>query len=311
MNSLITAIFGVFGYIIIGYIIGKLNFFPKRVIKIFDKISFNILLPLALVTNFWLIKFPEIIIYKLLIAFFGAGIIIFIIGFFLSRKLYQFNTDDCALFGLSACFGNSVAFGIPLMYSILGPINVMPYMILVLFHGIVHFTYTTLIIENYRNRKQTNTKKIIKTILGLAQNIVLFGMVLGFILNYINIPFPEPLQYILKPISKLALPAVLISLGIALAGFQVFKDLSYSFILTFLKNFIHPILAFILAKYILMMSPLLIFIVTIAAALPSGSQTYYFSFRYNSLQNIISANVVMSTFISFFTISFLLFFFGY
>ena len=100
--------------------------------------------------------------------------------------------------GLGACFGNSVAFGIPLMYSILGPVNAMPYMILVLFHGIIHFTYTTLIIENYRNRSQPNILKLIKTIVGLAKNVVLFGMFIGLFLNYTNIPFPETLQNILK-----------------------------------------------------------------------------------------------------------------
>ena len=306
MSNLITVIISVFGYIIIGYIIGKSNFFSKKYLKIFDKISFNILLPLSLISNFWLIKFPEIIINELLISFFGSGIIIFIISFLIGKKIYEFKTDDCAIFGLGSCFGNSVAFGIPLMYSILDPVKVMPYMILVLFHGMIHFTYTTLIIETYRNRLQSNSKRIFKTILGLAQNIVLFGMFIGFFLNFMNIPFPEKLQNVLIPVSKVALPAILISLGIALSGFQIAKNLKYSLILTLLKNFLHPLIAFIFAKYILMMSPLLIFIVTIAAALPSGSQTYYFSYRYNSLQKIISANVVISTFVSFFTISFLL-----
>jgi hypothetical protein len=145
-----------------------------------------------------------------------------------------------------------------------------------------------------------------KTIIGLTKNIVLFGMFIGLFLNYTEIPFPETLQNILKPIAKIALPTVLISLGIALGGFKIAQDISYSVVLTGLKNFIHPLIAFILAKYILLMSPLLVFIVTMAAALPSGSQTYYFSYRYNSLKNIISANVVVSTFISFFTLSFLL-----
>ena len=189
------------------------------------------------------------------------------------------------------------------MYLILGPVNAMPYMILVLFHGIIHFTYTTLIIEYYRNRSQSNIRKIIKTLIGLAKNIVLFGMFIGFILNYTNTPFPETLQNILKPIAKIALPTVLVSLGIGLGGFNIAKNISYTIILTGLKNFIHPFIAFILAKYILLLSPLLVFTVTIAAALPSGSQTYYFSYRYNSLQNIISANVVVSTFVSFFTLS--------
>ena len=311
MTNLLSAVVSVFIYIIIGYIIKKSNVLPHTITKIFDYLSFNILLPIALITNFWLIKFPNIIVYNLIFAFFGAGIIVFALGFFISKNLYQFKTDDSALFGLGACFGNSVAFGIPLMYLILGPVNAMPYMILVLFHGIIHFTYTTLIIEYYRNRSQSNIRKIIKTLIGLAKNIVLFGMFVGFILNYTNTPFPETLQNILKPIAKIALSTVLVSLGIGLGGFKITKNISYTIILTGLKNFIHPFIAFILAKYILLLSPLLVFIVTIAAALPSGSQTYYFSYRYNSLQNIISANVVVSTFVSFFTLSAILLLLNY
>ena len=56
--------------------------------------------------------------------------------------------------------------------------------------------------------------------------------------------------------------------------------------------------------HIFVMPNQLVFIVTTAAALPSGSQTYYFSYRYNSLQKIISSNIVLSTFVSFFTLSF-------
>ena len=306
MSSLLSTVLSVFSFIIFGYIIKKLNIIPHAISKKFDFISFNILLPIALVTNFWLIEFPNVVIYNLIFSFFGAGIMVFAIAFYISKNFYQFKTDDSALFGLGACFGNSVAFGIPLMYSILGPVNAVPYMILVLFHGIIHFTYTTLIIENYRNRDQSNIIKIMKTIIGLTKNIVLFGMFIGLFLNYTETPFPETLQNILKPIAKIALPTVLISLGIALGGFKIAQDISYSVVLTGLKNFIHPLIAFILAKYILLMSPLLVFIVTMAAALPSGSQTYYFSYRYNSLKNIISANVVVSTFISFFTLSFLL-----
>ena len=153
--------------------------------------------------------------------------------------------------------------------------------------------------------------KIIKTVFGLLQNIVLVGMFVGLALNYFEIPFPNILQNIIQPIAKLALPTVLISMGMALGGFVLTTNLSYSIILTAQKNFIHPLIAFILAKYIFFMSPLLVFIVTIAAALPSGTQTYYFSYRYNSLQDIISTNVVISTFVSFFTLSIILLLFGY
>ncbi|MDC0056884.1 AEC family transporter [Alphaproteobacteria bacterium] len=311
MTSLLSTIFGVFSYIIAGFILKKINVIPDNISKTFDFASFNVLLPLALVTNFWIIKFPDVIVYQLVLAFFGAGVLVFILAFIIGKKLYQFKPDDSALFGLSACFGNSVAFGIPLMYSILGPINAMPYMILVLFHGFIHFTYTTLIIEGFRNRSQSGIKRLTKTIFGLIKNIVLVGMFVGIFLNYAEIPFPSPLKIILLPIAKIALPAVLISLGFALAGFKLANQLSYSLVLTILKNFIHPMLGFFIAKFIFDMTPLLVFIVTVAAALPSGSQSYYFSYRYNSLQDITSANIVLSTFVSFFTLSILILMLGY
>ena len=59
------------------------------------------------------------------------------------------------------------------------------------------------------------------------------------------------------------------------------------------------------------MSQLLVTTVTLAAALPSGTQTYYFSYRYNSLQQIITSNIVLSMFVSLFTLSFLIKIFGY
>ena len=311
MSSVVATISSVFIYVLIGYFLKKINIIPIKIEKIFTNISFNILLPLALITYFWLITFPDIYILKFLISFFGAGIFIFILSFSIGKQFLNFKIDDSAIFGLGACFGNSVALGIPLMYSILGPVNAMPYMILVLFHGIIHFTYTTLIIESYRNRDHSNLKKIIYMTLGLAQNATLAGMFIGLTLNYLNAPFPQTLLIVLKTLTMFALPTVLVSMGMGLASFKIDSNFSHSLILTTLKNFIYPLIAFVLAKYIFILSPMLIFIVTMAAALPSGTQTYYFSFRYNALQKTISANVVISTFVSFFTLSFILYFFGY
>ena len=136
-------------------------------------------------------------------------------------------------------------------------------------------------------------------------------MFIGITLNFSSINPPKTLGLVLNLLAIFALPAVLISLGMALSNFKVSQYVNFSLLLTSLKNFAHPIIAFILAKYIFIMSPTLIFIITLAAALPSGSQTYYFSYRYNAIKEIISANIVISTFVSFITIPIILFLFGY
>ena len=310
MIDLINIISGVFGYILLGYLINKFKLLPKKFINYFDYIGFNILLPLALIIYFWQVSFPEVDSSGLMIAFFVSGTIIFFIGFFFSRIFFSYNTDDSALFGLASCFGNTVAMGIPLMYSVLGPVNTIPYMILVFFHGIIHFTYTVIIIEVYRNRKKNVLQIFYQTILGMLKNIVLFGMIFGIILNYsgVNVPFiiKEPLEIFVK----LALPMVLISLGLALGNFKIRSSIKSALVLTILKNILHPALAFLISYVLLELDYILVIIVTMAAALPSGSQSYYFAYRYDSLKGIVSSNVVLSTFISFFTLSFLLFFFN-
>jgi len=311
MSSIFLVVLGVFGYIVIGYAIGKLKIFPNYLIRWFDFTSFNILLPLALIAFFWKIEFPNINIFNLMFSFFGSGILIFMIGFFISLIVLKLKTDDSALMGLGSCFGNSVALGIPLMYSLLGPVNSMPYMILVFFHGFIHFTYTTLIIEGYRNRDSSLILIILKSLIGIFKNIVLLGMIIGIVLNYSSTEPPEILNVVLDILTKFSLPAVLISLGLSLSNFKISEYFTFSLILTSLKNFIHPVIAFILAKYFFSMSPTLVFIVTLAAALPSGSQTYYFSYRYDSLKQMISSNIVLSTFVSFITIPVILFLFGY
>ena len=309
MIDLLNIVSSVFGYILIGFFVNKLQILPKKYIDYFDFTGFNILLPLALIIYFWQVSFPQINSIGLIISFFASGIFISMTGFLISKQFLNFKTDDSALFGLASCFGNTVAMGIPLMYAVLGPINTIPYIILVFFHGIIHFSYTVIIIEVYRNRKKSIVEIFYQILLGIIKNIVLFGMIIGFILNYSNLNVPSIMKGPLDIFVKLALPMVLISLGLALGNFKIRENIYGAILLTILKNFIQPIIAFCLANFILELDNLLVIIVTMAAALPSGSQSYYFAYRYNSLKAVVSSNVVLSTFVSFFTLSLLLVFF--
>ena len=309
MIDLLSIVSSVFGYILFGFFVNKLQILPKKYIDYFDFTGFNILLPLALIIYFWQVSFPQINSIGLIISFFASGIFISMTGFLISKQFLNFKTDDSALFGLASCFGNTVAMGIPLMYAVLGPINTIPYMILVFFHGIVHFSYTVIIIEVYRNRQKSIVEIFYQILLGIIKNIVLFGMIIGIILNYSNLIVPSIMKQPLDIFVNLALPMVLISLGLALGNFKIRENIYGAILLTILKNFIHPIIAFCLAHFILELDSLLVIIVTMAAALPSGSQSYYFAYRYNSLKAVVSSNVVLSTFVSFFTLSLLLVFF--
>ena len=59
MNSLFYVILSVFSYVILGFIIKKYFNISNKIIRNFDYLSFNILLPIALITYFWQINFPS------------------------------------------------------------------------------------------------------------------------------------------------------------------------------------------------------------------------------------------------------------
>ena len=69
MIELLKIIAGVFGYITIGYIINKINIFPKKLTGYFDLLCFNVLLPLALICYFWQVTFPSVNSFGLMLSF--------------------------------------------------------------------------------------------------------------------------------------------------------------------------------------------------------------------------------------------------
>ena len=119
------------------------------------------------------------------------------------------------------------------------------------------------------------------------------------------------LKTLIVPITDFALPSVLVSLGMTIAGISITNSLQKIYILTIIKNIIFPLITFINAKFVFHLNPDLTFMVTFAAALPSGVQTYYMSHRYNSLITIVPKNVLLSTLVSVLSLSILLMLFGY
>ena len=109
----------------------------------------------------------------------------------------------------------------------------------------------------------------------------------------------------------IALPSMITSIDITITDIRISYSLKKIYILTIIKNIIFPLITFINAKYIFNLNQNLIFMATFAAALPSGIQTYYMSYRYSSLKTIIPTNVVLSTLFSVLSLSVVLMLFGY
>ena len=293
-------------FILAGYILKRMRIINENVEKKISFLSFNLLLPTAVALNIIFSDFSIIDIH-FLSTFFISGIFILISSFLIGKYTFRLNGNDSSVFGFSACYGNLVSIGIPIIFAVIGPENSIPFILLAVSQGIIFIPLTEFLIHQLGD----NRGNLTNLFRGVFFNSLIIGSFLGFIVHYSNVPLHPSLKTLIVPITDFALPSVLVSLGMTIAGISITNSLQKIYILTIIKNIIFPLITFINAKFVFHLNPDLTFMVTFAAALPSGVQTYYMSHRYNSLITIVPKNVLLSTLVSVLSLSILLMLFGY
>ena len=306
MINIFLKVLSTFIFILAGYILKRMGIISENVEKKISFLSFNFLLPSAVALNIIFSDFSNINIH-FFSTFFISGIFILITSFFVGRYTIGLNGNDSSVFGFSACYGNLVSIGIPIILSVIGPENSIPFIILAVSQGIIFIPLTEFLIHQLDN----NRRGFVSLFRGIFFNSLIIGSCLGFIIHYSNVTIHPNLNTLLVPTTVFALPSVLVSMGMTIAGFRITNSLQKIYILTIIKNIIFPLITFINAKFVFHLNQDLIFMATFAAALPSGIQTYYMSYRYNSLINIIPKNILFSTLVSVLSLSILLIIFGY
>tara|TARA_S200000501_G_scaffold190210_1_gene179032 strand:- start:21065 stop:21997 length:933 start_codon:yes stop_codon:yes gene_type:complete len=300
----------VFVFIIIGYLLGKSKIYNKERGKLLQDICFNILLPLIVIPSIWSSELSHANNFLLLTCFFMSGLFIFTSSFFLGHHLFKFRYNECSVYGFSACYGNLVGLGIPLAFSVLGEQEIKQYFYLAGFHGFLHIPYSTLLVEISSRKEENKIKIIFNSVVSLFKNSLFLSLSVGLLLNISNISYPELMEEANELLSLIFVPLMLIIIGASLSTFYLSRYRKELITLIILKNLMHPISGFIIAKYIFSFDNSLIFIITLASSLPSGIQTHYFSARYDVLSDLSSANILFSTFISIFTISIVVYLLG-
>ena len=306
MINIFLKVLTTFMFILAGYILKRMRIISENVEKKISFLSFNLLLPTAVALNIIFSDFSIIDIH-FLSTFFMSGIFILISSFLIGKYTFRLNGNDSSVFGFSACYGNLVSIGIPIIFAVIGPENSIPFILLAVSQGIIFIPLTEFLIHQLGD----NRGNLTNLFRGVFFNSLIIGSFLGFIIHYSNVPMHPSLKTLIVPITDFALPSVLVSLGMTIAGISITNSLQKIYILTIIKNIIFPLITFINAKFFFHLNPDLTFMVTFAAALPSGVQTYYMSHRYNSLITIVPKNVLLSTLVSVLSLSILLMLFGY
>ena len=154
-------------------------------------------------------------------AYFGSCALVFLLTFFIGRKVFRLRGDESTVFGMSAIFSNNVQLGIPLAISLLGENCVPSIAFIVSLNVFLLWVAVTVGVELSRSREASVLGTCFEGLWRTIKNPVIIGILLGLLTSAAGMNLPEPLEKSLGLLSASATPVALFSVGTGLSRYKL------------------------------------------------------------------------------------------
>lgn len=230
---------------------------------------------------------------RLLFAFFGGCLIVFVIGRLLAWKLFALDGIGQSIFALGGIFSNNVLLGLPLARVTLGE-SALPVVALVLvFNSLTLWTLVTVSVEWARHGRPT-PRGFLKTARSVLTNPIVAAIVSGTLFGLAGGSLPMVVDTPLRWLGEVAGPLSLVALGMGLATYGVREGWRLSVTISAVKLLLQPLVVWLLARA-LGLPALETQVVTLLASLAVGANVYLMSMQFKTLQGPIAGSLVLST----------------
>jgi hypothetical protein len=230
---------------------------------------------------------------RLLIAYFGACIVVFVLARFIAARFFRLDGVAQSVFALGGIFANNVLLGIPLAKVTLGEPSLPAISLVLVFNALLLWTLVTVSVEWARHRA-LSWSGYLQAAKAVLANPVVASILIGTGWGLAALPLPAFVDQTLALISEAAVPLSLIALGMGLSEYGIREGWRVSTAITVLKLAVQPAVVWLLA-WMLSLPPLETQAIVMLAALPVGANVYLMSRQFDTLGGPVAASLVLST----------------
>jgi predicted permease len=210
---------------------------------------------------------------------------------------------DVSLEGLAASYSNAGFMGIPLCIMVFGPESLPAVVLAILLTACVLFAFSIVLIEVDLHSSESAWRTARKVGNSLLRNPLVVAPVLGAIVAASQIPLPYALRQFTTLLGAAASPCALITIGLFLAQSQPGRTHGTVWRIVWLKLILHPLITFILVRWLFPMPPLWANTAILLSALPVGTGPFMLAKLYDREPAITSRAILFSTVLSVATVS--------
>ena len=294
----------VFGLILIGGFAGKSGFLGRDATGALNMFVVYLSLPAVMFQAMAHIRPADLANPGLLAAFCTGIAVPFVIAMAIARRQ---NTPlgDAAMQALSATFCNTGYMGIPLCRMAFGDDSLVPGVICMVITACPQFAVAIALIEMDRPG-QSPRRIAVRVASAFIRNPLLISPVAGLLVSAIGLSLPLVLERFLTILGGAATPCALVATGMMVAeSTERFRPLLVGRLVV-LKLLVQPAIAWIVAYCLVDLPPAWAGTAVLMSALPTGASAFILAKLYGRQIASTSGTVLVSTVVSFATLSILL-----
>lgn len=291
--SRLVAASPLFVLIFIGYAIVRWAGWPRVVSDALAKFVFGLALPAFLF--FTMSDFSRLppVDARLLIAFFGGAMVVFVLGRFLASGIFRLDGVSASVFALGGIFSNNVMLGLPLAKATLGDAAVPSVALVLVFNSLTLWTLVTISVE-WARHGEFSVRGFMRTARSVITNPIVAAIVSGTVWGLTGWPLPHLVAEPLSMVGSAATPMSLVVLGMGLAEYQIRDGLVQSLTVCTLKLIALPLVVWLLA-WLLKLPTMETQVVVLLASMAMGVNVYLMARQFEAFEGPTAAGLVLST----------------
>lgn len=293
MLGVLAGFFVVWAIILVGMFVGRRNILGENARSVLSALTFFVASPALLFETLSKANLHNVFAAPLLVTAVGAvttAVLFFgIVRFALKRPV-----PEALISSMSASLANSANLGIPIAVFVLGDAS---YVAPLLIFQLAFFTPMFLMALDATTSSHRTTP--LRFVLMILRNPMIVGTGLGLVVAGTGWQVPPLIMEPIHLIGGAAIPAMLIAFGMSLNGSKPLQASTGRRLDTLLasgfKLIVHPLVAYLFARFVLGMQEQALFAAVVTAALPTAQNVFVAASRYRTGVTVAKDTVLITT----------------
>ncbi|MDE2442295.1 MAG: AEC family transporter [Betaproteobacteria bacterium] len=282
-----------FALILTGYLLMRVGGWPKAMAQHLTTFVFSVGLPAMLFRMMSDLSQLPPVDGRLLIAFFGAGLIVFMVGRLIAWKAFGLDGIGQSMFGVGCIFSNNIMLGLPLAKASLGDKAIPSVALVLIFNALILWSLVSLSVEWHRHGS-LSFKGFRNTLKGVLRNPIILAILAGSAFGLTGANLPEIIDSPLKMLGGTGMPLALVALGMSLADYDLKSAWRVSTAIATLKLLILPLVVLGLAKLI-SLPPLEAQVIVLLGSIGLGANVFLMAKQFKAVEGGIAGALIIST----------------